>query len=197
MIQTHQEYHSFDILNSCRQQKPQDEIHLQSLNDIPVIREVLLFDEENITSSYAMTIENKELSSNADLIKNKTEIYFTNIAAWLRLAFTKNKTIKIKVSEILFKNGEGNFEYIVLNEIYIPSIQNIQTKDIKEEQLNIALQTLKIFGYKNEPTFMSLREEEVSSHDSSTCVAFISGIKNKIDIILREVAPLMLLDKIF
>jgi hypothetical protein len=59
------------------------------------------------------------------------------------------------------------------------------------------LQTLKILGYKNEPTFMSLREEEVSSHDSSTCIAFISGIKNKIDSILREVAPLMLLDKIF
>ena len=196
MIQTQQEYHSFDILNTFRQ-KPQDEIHLQSLNDIPVIREVLLFDEENIASSYAIAKEHTELNSNADLIKNKTEIYFTNIAAWLRLAFTKNKTIKIKVSEILFKNGEGDFEYIVLNEIYIPSIQNIQTKDIKEEQLNIALQTLKIFGYKNEPTFMSLREEEVSSHDSSTCVAFISGIKNKIDIILREVAPLMLLDKIF
>jgi len=196
MIQTQQEYHSFDILNTFRQ-KPQDEIYSGSLRDNPVIREVLLFDEENIASSYAMTIENKELNSNADLIKNKTEIYFTNIAAWLRLAFTKNKTIKIKVSEILFKNEEGNFEYIVLNEIYIPSIQNIQTKDIKEEQLNIALQTLKILGYKNEPTFMSLREEEVLSHDSRTCIAFISGIKNKIDIILREVAPLMLLDKIF
>ena len=197
MIQTHQENYSFDILNSCRQQKPQDEVHLQSLNDIPVIREVLLFDEENIACSYAIAKEHKELNSNADLIKNKTEIYFTNIAAWLKLVFTKNKTIKIKVSEILLINEERNFEYIVLNEIYIPSIQNIQAKNTKEDQLNIALQTLKILGYKNEPTLMSLRGEEVSSHDSHTCIAFISGIKNKIDSILREIAPLMLLDKIF
>jgi len=216
MIKTQEQYYLPGKLHTEILEEQYGEIDVQLLYDDNIIREVLLLDEKNIARTYAITFRSREWQGNEgmekinelirsgasigktfkrggyDILKNVIEVYVTNIPEWLMLAFEEeSKTAKTRITEFLVRKNNEVFNYGIIAEVYSPHFSKPEVTKEDKAQINIATQILKKLGYTSEEIWMSISGKPVSLPFNDLYTSFITDVKTKVDIILKEVAPLM------